>query len=121
MHKSGRKKDFLEFVAYLAMTAIIHDERCRVVDHKKTEDPGTKNADKNSDAGNRSSGHNPRGFSSEGGRNMMSDRDRAKSGHGRSSESFGTRKQLAEYKTKASLKTCGRNKVMANNRDGQTA
>jgi hypothetical protein len=40
MNKSELKKDFLEFVAYLKKMAIIHDEHCHVVEHKKTGDSG---------------------------------------------------------------------------------
>jgi hypothetical protein len=35
MDKSELKKDFLEFVGYLKKMAIIHDEHCHVVEHKK--------------------------------------------------------------------------------------
>jgi hypothetical protein len=35
MDKSELKKDFLQFVAYLKKMLIIHDEHCRVVEHKK--------------------------------------------------------------------------------------
>jgi hypothetical protein len=94
MDKSELKKDFLEFVKYLEM-AIIHDEHCHVVEHKKTGDSGTKNDGKGNDAGSRSSGHNAGGSSHGGARNKASDRDRTKSGHGRSSESTGTGKQSA--------------------------
>jgi hypothetical protein len=43
MDKSELKKDFLEFVGYLKKMAIIHDEHCYVVEHKKTGDSGMKN------------------------------------------------------------------------------
>jgi hypothetical protein len=36
--KSNVKKNFLEFVAYLEKMAIIHDEHCHVLEHKKTGD-----------------------------------------------------------------------------------
>jgi hypothetical protein len=90
MDKSEVKKDFLEFVAYLKKMAIIHDEHCHVVEHKKTGDSGIKNNDKISYAGSRSSGHNAEGSSHKGASNKASDRDRTKSGHGRSSDSTGT-------------------------------
>jgi hypothetical protein len=57
MNMSELKKNFLEFVDYLKI-AIIHDEHCHVVEHKKTDDSGMKNAGKGSDVGIRSSGHN---------------------------------------------------------------
>jgi hypothetical protein len=50
------KRDFLEFFSYLEKMAIIHDEYCHQVDHKKMGDCGTKNMSKNSDAGGQSSG-----------------------------------------------------------------
>jgi hypothetical protein len=87
MDKSELKKDFLEFVTVLKKMAIIHDEHCHVVEHKKTGDSGMKNTGKSSDAGNRSSGHNSRGSAYGGGSNKASDRDRTKSRHGRSSNS----------------------------------
>jgi hypothetical protein len=90
MDKSELKKDFLEFVGYLKKMAIIHDEHCHVVEHKKTGDSGMRNNGKSSDAGSRSSGHNSGGISHEGASNKASDRDRTKSGHRRSSESTGT-------------------------------
>jgi hypothetical protein len=40
MDKSELKKDFLEFVGYLKKMAIIHDEHCHVMEHKKTGDSG---------------------------------------------------------------------------------
>jgi hypothetical protein len=95
MHKSELKKDFLEFVKYLEEMAIIHDEHCHVVEHKKTGDSGMKNNGKGNDAGSRSSGHNSEGRSYGGASNKASDRDRTKSGHGRSPESTGTGKQSA--------------------------
>jgi hypothetical protein len=61
MDKSELKKDFLEFVAYLKKMAIIHDEHCHVLEHKKTGDSGMKNNGKSSDAGSRSSGNNSGG------------------------------------------------------------
>jgi hypothetical protein len=90
---SELKKDFLEFVGYLKKMATIHDEHCLVVEHKKTGNSGMKNTDKSSDAGSRSSGHNPGDIAYEGGTNKASDRDLTKSGHGRSSDSTGTGKQ----------------------------
>jgi hypothetical protein len=93
--KSELKKDFLEFVGYLKKMAIIHDEHCHVVEHKKTGDSDMKNNRKCSDAGSRSSGHNSGGSSHGGARNKGSDRDRTKSGQGRSSDSTGTGMQSA--------------------------
>jgi hypothetical protein len=58
MNMSKLKKDFLEFVGYLKKVAIIHNEHCHVVEHKKTGDSGMKNTCKSSDAGSRSFGHN---------------------------------------------------------------
>jgi hypothetical protein len=75
--------------------AIIHDEQFHVVEHKKTGDSGMKNSEKGSDAGGRSSGHNTGGSSFEDGSNKAFDRDRTKSGHGRSLDSMGTGKQSA--------------------------
>jgi hypothetical protein len=74
---------------------IIHDEHCHVVEHKKTGDSGTKNNGKINDAGSLSSGHNAGGSSHGGASNKAFDRDRTKSGHGRSSESTSTGKQSA--------------------------
>jgi hypothetical protein len=62
MDKSDLKKDFLEFDAYLEKMAIIHDDHCHVLDHKKTGDFGTKNMGTNGNAGGRGSGHNPGGI-----------------------------------------------------------
>jgi hypothetical protein len=93
MDKSELKKDFLEFVKYLEEMAIKHDEHCHDKEHKKTGDSGTKNNGKGNEAGSRSSGHNARESSHGGASNKASDRDRTKSGHGRSSESTGSRKQ----------------------------
>jgi hypothetical protein len=56
MDKSELKKHFLEFVKYLEDMAIVHDEHCHVVEHKKTGDSGTKNNGKGNDAGSRTSG-----------------------------------------------------------------
>jgi hypothetical protein len=95
MDKSELKKDFPEFVAYLKKMAIIYDEHCHVVEHKKIDDSGLKNAGKSSDAGSRSSGHNSGGSSYEGARNKAPDRDLARSGPGRSSDSTGIGKQSA--------------------------
>jgi hypothetical protein len=61
--KSELKKDFLEFFGYLKKMAIIHDEHCHIVEHKKTGNSGMKNNGKSSDAGSRSSGHNSGGSS----------------------------------------------------------
>jgi hypothetical protein len=66
-----------------------------VVYHKKTGHYGTKNTGKGSDAGGRSSGHNPEGSSSGSGSNKTSGRDRTKSGIGRSSDSSVTGNQSA--------------------------
>jgi hypothetical protein len=93
MTKSELNKGFPEFYAYLEKMAIIHDKHGHVVDHKKTGDSGTNNMAKNSDAGFRSTGHSPAGNSSGGGNKKTSDRDRTKSGNGRSSDSSGTLKQ----------------------------
>jgi hypothetical protein len=65
------------------------------VKHEKTGDSGVKNSGKSSDVGSRSSGHKAGGCSYEGASNKESDRDRLKSGHGRSSDSTGTGKQSA--------------------------
>jgi hypothetical protein len=96
MDKPELKKDFLEFVGYLKKMAIIHDEHCHVVEHKKTGDSGMKNSGKESDAGSRSSGHNSGGSSHGGASNKASDRERTKSGHARSLYSTGTGKQYAQ-------------------------
>jgi hypothetical protein len=93
--KSELKKDFLEFVKYLEEMAIIHDEHCHVVEHKKTGDSGMRNNGKGNDASSRSSGHNSRGSSHGNASNKASDCDRTKSGHGRSSDSTGTGMQSA--------------------------
>jgi hypothetical protein len=90
MEKSELKKDFLEFVGYLKKMDILHDEHCHVVEHRKTGDSGMKNTGKGSNAGSRSSGHNSGGSAHGGGSNKASDRDRTKSGHGRSLDSTGT-------------------------------
>jgi hypothetical protein len=95
MDKSERKKDLLEFVAYLKKMAIIHDEHCHDVEQKKTGDSGAKNTGKNSESCSRSSGHNAGGSSHGGASNKVSDRDRTKSGHGKSSDSTGTGNQSA--------------------------
>jgi hypothetical protein len=93
MDKSELKKDFLEFVTYLEEMAIIHDEHYHVVEHKKTGDSGTKNNGRGNDAGSRNSGHNAGGSSHGVASNKAFDRDRMKSGHGRSSDAMGTGKQ----------------------------
>jgi hypothetical protein len=74
--------------------AIIHDKHCHVVEHKKTGDSGMKNTGKSSDAISRSSGQNSGGSSNGGASHKASDWDRTKSGHGRSSHSTGSGKQL---------------------------
>jgi hypothetical protein len=56
MDKSELKKDFLEFVGYRKKMAIIHDEHCHVVEHKKIGYSGMKNNGKSSDAGSRNYG-----------------------------------------------------------------
>jgi hypothetical protein len=73
--------------------AIIHEEHYHVVEHKKTGDSGMKNTGKSRDAGSRSSGHNSSGSSHGGASNKASDRNRTKSGHGRSSDVTGTGKK----------------------------
>jgi hypothetical protein len=95
MYKSELKKNCLEFVAYLKRMDIIHDEHCHAVEQKKTGDSGTKSNDKSNDAGTRSSGHKYGGSSYGGARNKASDRDRTRSGHGRSSDVTGTERQSA--------------------------
>jgi hypothetical protein len=95
MNKSEIKMDFLEFVKYFEDMAIIHDEHCHVVEQKKTGDSGIKNNSKGNGVGSRRSGHNAGGSSHGGASNKASDRDRTKSGHGRSSESTSTGKQSA--------------------------
>jgi hypothetical protein len=108
MDKSELKKDFLEFVGYQKKMAIIHDEHCHVVEHKKTGDSGMKNSGKGSDAGSRSSEHNSEGSAYGGGSNKASDRDRTKSGHGRSLDSTGTGKKYArEPPPCLNTKKCG--------------
>jgi hypothetical protein len=79
MDKFDLKKDFFEFVTYPEKMAIIHDEHCHVVEHKKTGDSGMKITGKSSDADSRSSGHNSGGGAYRGGSIMASDRDRTKS------------------------------------------
>jgi uncharacterized membrane protein YgcG len=93
MDRSEFKKDFLESVKYLVEMAIIHDEHCHVVDYNKTSDSGMKNTGKSSEAGSHSSGHNSGGSSHGGASNKASDRDRTKSGHGRSSDATSTGEQ----------------------------
>jgi hypothetical protein len=66
-----------------------------VVEHKNTGDSGMKNTGKNSDAGSRSSGHNSGESAYGGSSNKASGRDRTKSGHERSSDSTGSKKQSA--------------------------
>jgi hypothetical protein len=95
MDKSVLKMCILEFVAYMKKMAIRHDKNCHVVEHKKTGDSGMKNTGKSSDAGSRSSAHNSGGSSHGGAINKASDRDRTKSGHGRSSDSTGNCMQSA--------------------------
>jgi hypothetical protein len=93
--KSELKKDFLEFVGYRKKMDIIHDEHCHVAEHKNTGDLGMKDTGKSRDDGSRSSENNSGGSSHGGASNKESDRDRTKSGHGRSSDSTGTGKQSA--------------------------
>jgi hypothetical protein len=93
MDKSELKNDFLDFVEYLEERAIIHDEHCHIVEQKKTGESSTKNTGKSNDPGSRSSEHNSGGSSHGGASDKASDRDRTKSGHGRSSDATGTRKQ----------------------------
>jgi hypothetical protein len=95
MDKSELRKDFLESVVYLEEMAIIHDEHCHVVEQKKAGDSGMRNNGKGNDAGSRSSENNAGGSSHGGASNKASNRDRTKSGHGRSSESTSTGKQSA--------------------------
>jgi hypothetical protein len=92
MDKVNLKKDFLEFVGYLKKMAIIHEDPCHVVQHKKNGDPGMKNTGKRSDADRLSSGQNAGGSLHGVASNKASDRDRTKSGHGRSLDSTGTGK-----------------------------
>jgi hypothetical protein len=107
MDMSELKKDFLEFVDYLKRMAIIHDEHCHIVEHKKTGDSGMKNTGKSSDTNSRSSGHNSGGIPHRCASNKASGRDRTKSGHGRSSESTSTGKQSArEPPTCLNTKKC---------------
>jgi hypothetical protein len=73
MDMSELKKDFLEFVTYLEEMAIIHEEHCHVVEHKKTDDSGKKDTGKSSDAGSLRSGHNSGGSSHVGASNRASD------------------------------------------------
>jgi uncharacterized membrane protein YgcG len=93
MDKSDLKTDLLEFVANLEKIAILHEEHCHVLDHKQTGDSGMHNTGTSSDGGSRSSGHNFGGISYGGASNKASDRDRTKSGHGRSPDSTGTKNQ----------------------------
>jgi hypothetical protein len=108
--KSELKKGFLEYVAYLKNVAIIHDEHCHGVEHKKTGYFGMKITGKSSDAGICSSGHNSGEGSYGGGINKASDRDRTKSGHGRASDSTSTGKQSAREPPPClnTKKVCGR-------------
>jgi hypothetical protein len=95
MDNSELRKDFLEFLKYLEEMAIIQDEHCHVVEQTKTGDSGMRNNGKGNDAGSCSSGNNAGGSSHGGASNKAPDRERTKSGHGRSSESTGTGKQSA--------------------------
>jgi hypothetical protein len=70
MDKSELKKNFSEFVAYLKKMAVIHDEHCHVVEHKKTGDFGINITGKSSDAGSRSSGRNSGGNTHGGARRL---------------------------------------------------
>jgi hypothetical protein len=67
MDESELKKDFLEFVGFLKKMAIMHDEHCHMVEHKKTGDSGMTNTGKGSDASSRSSGQNSGGSAYVGG------------------------------------------------------
>jgi hypothetical protein len=73
--KSELKENFLKFVGYLKKMAIIHDEHCHIVKHKKTGDSGMTHNSKSSDTGSRSSGHNSEGISHEGASNKASYRN----------------------------------------------
>jgi hypothetical protein len=95
MDTSELKKEFLEFVKYWEEMAIIHDEHYHVLEQRKTGDSGMKNNGKSRDAGSRSSGRNSGGISHGGASNKASDRDRTKSGHGRSSDAADTGNQSA--------------------------
>jgi hypothetical protein len=107
MDKSELKKDSLEFVCYLKKMAIIHDEHCHVVHHKNTGDSGMKINGKRSDSGSRNSGNNSGGISHGGASNKASDREKTKSGRGRSSDATSTGKQSArELPTCLNTKDC---------------
>jgi hypothetical protein len=80
--------------------AIIHNEHCHVVEHKKTGDSGMKNDDKSSDAGSRSSGHNSGGSIHGGASNKASDHDRTKFRHGASCSSDWTNVVVIVMSTK---------------------
>jgi hypothetical protein len=57
MCKSDLKKYFLYFIAYLEIIAIIYDDLCHAIDHKKTGGSGsTRTTSKSGDASGRSSG-----------------------------------------------------------------
>jgi hypothetical protein len=88
MDEFDLKKGFFESVAYLQKMAIIHDERCHVVEHKKSGNSGLKETGKRRYAGSRSSGDNSGGSSHGGASNKAS--DQTNSGHGRLSDSTGT-------------------------------
>jgi hypothetical protein len=112
MGMSELKNDFLEFVDYLKKMAIIHDEHCHVVEQKKTGDSGIKNTGKSSDDASCSSGHHSGGCSHGGASNKESDRDRKKSGHGRSADSTCSGKQSArEPPPCLNTKKCGGEKL----------
>jgi hypothetical protein len=80
VNMSEHKKDLLEFVDYLKKMAIIHEDHCHVVKHKKTGDSGMKITGESSDAGSRSSRHNSGGSSHGGASKKAFDRDPTKSG-----------------------------------------
>jgi hypothetical protein len=95
MDMSDLEMDFLEFVGYLKKMAIMNDEHSHVVKQRKTGDSGMTNNEGSSEAGRYSSRHNSGGSSHGGASNKASDRDRTKSGHGRSPDSTGFEKQSA--------------------------
>jgi hypothetical protein len=95
MDKSELKKDFLEFVGYLKKMAIIHERAllcCGAYEDSRLrhEEQWQKQRRWQPQCG-----HNSGGFSNKGVSNTASDRDRTKSGHGRSSDSAGKGKVSA--------------------------
>jgi hypothetical protein len=94
MDKSELKKDFLEFVGYLKKDGY-HTRRALSCCETLTGDSGMKITCKSSDAGSRISGHKSGGSSHGVASNKASDRDRTKSGHGRSLDAMGTGNQSA--------------------------